>query len=430
MRPSIGSFTQYAEQLKRSRLVAAFSVALSGNALAQMIALAAVPLLSRLYGPDEFGVLASIAAIVGVLGPVCALTYERAIPLASSDGQAFLLACISFFVVIASTLIIATGSYLVSESVLSFQNYHFVFVGCFLLSLLQILHYWMIRKKQYRKLAANRVIQSGSTVSTQILAGSVALGATGLIAGYLAGFLAAVAFLGVQFLQVVRKMSRGVTVFRLATTLRRFWRFPLVQAPSTLITSGGWLLPPVLIAALYDVRTAGIFFMAERITIVPTVLVGQAASQVFYGESARMAPSALSTRSLKVQGILGAAGIAIACAVAVFAELLLVPTLGAVWSEAKWPIIWMGLTIPPMLSIYPVAQFNLVNRQDLHLWWATIRLLLTVGSLYIPFILGASGMTAILSFALGTILSYLLMMVFWHIGLKSAQTAETGGVSP
>ena len=59
-----------------------------GAALAQLIPLAAMPLISRLYTPADFGVLASILAAATILSPLATGRYELAIVLPPEDGTA------------------------------------------------------------------------------------------------------------------------------------------------------------------------------------------------------------------------------------------------------------------------------------------------------------------------------------------------------
>lgn len=410
--------------LKRSRLLAAFSVILTGNALGQLIAICAVPLLTRLYTPESFGIFASLATIIGILGPISGLTYERALPLAATQTEALILACtagmISFCVAVVFTPIIILGS----SIFLDVSNYAaWIAIGILSLCSLQILNSWTLRQKWYRRLALSRVAQNAVTVTLQLLGGVLALGTAGLIAGYVAGMLSATALFTIWAWRGARQSMRSITRLRAKATLRRFRRFPTLHAPATLVTNAGWLLPPLLLASMYDAQVAGIYFMAERITIAPTVLIGQAVGQAFYAESVDMKPDDLRRRSLIVQSALGGIGCLIAVAAIVFAEFLLIPVLGSEWGIARWAIIWMGLTIPPMLSIYPIAQFNLLERQDIHFCWASVRLALSIGTLGIPFMMGASGMVAILVFACGTVASYALMTMMWYHGIRHARRA-------
>lgn len=406
------------DRLRQSQLIAAFSTVFSGNALGQLIMIAAVPALSRLYSPEAFGIFASLATIIGIIAPVSGLSYERAIPLVSREREAANLALISLSLATIASLLLVPVAFIgapVLDELEPFAAY--IVGGVFCFASLSILQFWTLQRQKYLHLAVNRVIQSASMVGVQLLAGLLSAGAGGLIFGHVIGALIASLVLCVRLWHDALRSLRATTSRHIYLTLRRFRRFPALNAPATLITAAGWLIPPLVITAFYSAELAGIYFMAERLTIAPTVLIGQSAGQAFYRESAGLDAKALRMRSIKVQIALGALGVLIAIAATIFAKFLLVPVLGAAWLDAEWAIIWMGLTVPPMLSIYPVAHFNLIERQDLHLVWSIIRLLLTVTTLLVPLLFGIDGLAVIFSFACGTALSYFIMTAMWHVAL-------------
>ena len=61
------------------------AVLAGGTALGQGLAVLASPLLTRLYTPSGFGVLAAYTSIFSILLVVVALRYELAIPLPEDD---------------------------------------------------------------------------------------------------------------------------------------------------------------------------------------------------------------------------------------------------------------------------------------------------------------------------------------------------------
>ena len=48
----------------------------SGTTFAQLLAILAAPVLTRLYAPDAFGILALFSSITGILGVIACLRYE------------------------------------------------------------------------------------------------------------------------------------------------------------------------------------------------------------------------------------------------------------------------------------------------------------------------------------------------------------------
>jgi len=60
----------------------------SGAAFAQLLSMLATPILTRLYAPDAFGILAVFLSIIAVPGEIACLGYDRAIVLPEKDEEA------------------------------------------------------------------------------------------------------------------------------------------------------------------------------------------------------------------------------------------------------------------------------------------------------------------------------------------------------
>jgi len=59
-----------------------------GAGVARIIGVVSIPVLTRIYSPADYGVLAVFTALVGMLVPVLTLRYGAAIPLPRYDGMA------------------------------------------------------------------------------------------------------------------------------------------------------------------------------------------------------------------------------------------------------------------------------------------------------------------------------------------------------
>ncbi len=61
---------------------------ISGNIVAQSISIATMPLITRLYTPEQFGVFSVIMSIVAVLGPISTLRLNEVIILPDNNEEA------------------------------------------------------------------------------------------------------------------------------------------------------------------------------------------------------------------------------------------------------------------------------------------------------------------------------------------------------
>src|SRR5699024_10541627 len=60
----------------------------TGTAGAQLITVLVSPIITRLYGPEAFGIMGTFSAIANIIIPIAALTYPVAIVLPKKDNEA------------------------------------------------------------------------------------------------------------------------------------------------------------------------------------------------------------------------------------------------------------------------------------------------------------------------------------------------------
>src|SRR5690606_18601393 len=94
-------------RLRAGPFARAVATLAGATAVAQAISLAASPLLTRLYTPDDFGIASVFVSFLSLAVGVSALRYGLAIPLPEDDAVARGLLTISLSCVLATTLALA-----------------------------------------------------------------------------------------------------------------------------------------------------------------------------------------------------------------------------------------------------------------------------------------------------------------------------------
>ncbi len=261
-----------------------------GAALAQAIAFAASPVLSRLYDPAAFGVFAAVAGVAATLTVIACLSYEAAIPVPRGERLARNVAWLSLAILAATVLLTALATILFAPAMA-----RHVFDGRFapawlaaipvLLAALgfnQVASIAALRARRFDTISRVRVWQAGATASIQIAL--YPLGGLALILGQTAGQLAGVVHLWrAAFGQ---GSLEGVTTRNMARTMSRYRRFPMFEGPFSLLNSAGNYLPPLLLVAFFDAAAGGLFALAQRVLSAPIGLVSAASGQVFFSAAA------------------------------------------------------------------------------------------------------------------------------------------------
>src|SRR5512145_1826262 len=178
-----------------------------GTTFAQILTILAAPVLTRLYGPEDFGVWALYISITSIINVIACLRYEYSIMLPESDEEAVNLLGLSILAVLAVSGLTVPFVWHFKASIVNFLNAPlieeylwlitpFVFVNGIFLAL----NHWNSRTKLFKRLSFSRISSSVSTTATQIILGLVKRPPTsaGLIGGSLAGQSAATLVLGGQ----------------------------------------------------------------------------------------------------------------------------------------------------------------------------------------------------------------------------------------
>ena len=81
------SFKDYFLDVLRCEFVRNVAIVASGTVAAEAITMVYSPVLTRMYGPEAFGLLGVFVALLSIMTPIAALTYPIAIVLADKDAE-------------------------------------------------------------------------------------------------------------------------------------------------------------------------------------------------------------------------------------------------------------------------------------------------------------------------------------------------------
>ena len=91
----------------------------AANAVAQLLTFAAYPVLTRLYRPDQLGILSVVLFAMMILTPASTLRYEIALPLCRSNLEAGSVMTLCLATVAITTVLIAVALLVLPQSVLA-----------------------------------------------------------------------------------------------------------------------------------------------------------------------------------------------------------------------------------------------------------------------------------------------------------------------
>src|SRR5690554_1033782 len=383
--------------------------------------MAFAPVITRLYGPEAFGMLGTFMAILGVLTPIAALTYPIAIVLPKSDADAKSLAKLSAILAlviaaVTAIVLLGAGDWIAETlSLGAIAGFLLLIPFAMLFSAYQqILSQWLIRKKQFKITARVAVIQALTINSAKAGVGWFhPVGAALIVIATVGQAIhAALLWSGIRSRDTaypIQDESTG-TVRELAA---RHKDFPFYRAPEVALNALSQNLPIFMLAMFFGPAAAGFYTLGRTVMSVPVSLIGKAVGDVFYPRitEARNNKEGLFPLVLKATGALAAVGFIPFSVVIILGPRLFELAFGEEWRGAgeytQWIALWMYFMFmnSPSNKTIPVLEI-----QRFYLFFTIFTMLIRVAGLAIGYLVFASDLIAIAIFgASGAIVNIILI---------------------
>lgn len=379
---------------------------ISGSALAQIIAIAAIPLLARLYTPEDTAYFALMMGVGTVVAAFASLRLELAIPLpedALVSRQLFwvsIVATVAVMPISAVVVLVAAWAFSLGPLPLDPLDWILLSIFIFVLCLFQSVSQLAIRMRAYSMLGRLPVIQMAGTVFAQIGLGFAGLG-RGLFLGGVIGRCTGVVRVSKTCELHIDQIPSPTDMRRL---LREYWRFPVIFAPAAAVEVLGSNLSALMLPALYGFSAAGLFAMATRVSALPATILSQSAGQVFLGEFSRTNDLNEARRIfLRWSTILAGLGSAVALALWFLSPIVLPALLDDKWEGTDRLAQYTGLMAGAAMLGSPVQHVWTVRQRGLmQFFWCVLRLVTTAGILLVGERSDASLPSVALALALST----------------------------
>ena len=263
---------------------------MSGTIISRLIALAAIPFLSRLYTPSDFGVLAIFVMINITLSTLITGRYEASIVLPESDEEAVNLLGVCIGLATTSSILLSIVFFYYAETVAVFFGtpeltpwLYWAPVCIWASGTWTALRLWNSRQDDFKWISISSVGDIVALITTQISIGLLLRGMmTGLLLGPFAGRLAGTAMLIVRTLKSDWSLIRRSLSFRVAVDqAKRYIRFPLYDLPASLLSNLSREMPTGILSIFFVTQWVGFYSIGYRILAVPIQIVGGAIGQVY-----------------------------------------------------------------------------------------------------------------------------------------------------
>jgi O-antigen/teichoic acid export membrane protein len=379
------------ERLKNddSALKQVFLVA-GGSVIAQGFNMLVMPVLSRIYSPEDFGILAVFSSVMAITIPLSSLRYFLAVALPKAEKYSHSLVILSFFIqvtflILMSILILVFGNctlqYFGMQKLIPYKM--LLPVAVFGASLYSLLVQWAIRKKLFGVIARTKISQSLSGGIVKIVLGLMQCRPLGLLVGNVIGQAGGI-------LSVFKSLydKNGLpraTQQDIRRVAIKYRKFPMFDTPAAMINVTGDQIIPILVFTFYGGTIAGYFSVAQQLLTIPSVFIGTAIGQVFLQRaSVARYKGGLKELSLNTYELLLQLGVFPILLIAFFAPGIFSFVLGKQWLDAGYFARFLAPFVALSFAFSPISHlFNILARQGLSFALETLYFVVKIAAFFV-----------------------------------------------
>ncbi|MPL94980.1 hypothetical protein SDC9_41143 [bioreactor metagenome] len=261
-----------------------------GTIIAQIIGICLIPVITRIFGPELFGVAAVFTSITTLLLVISCMKYDQAIILPKDDADAGALCILCVIIVSVISAIVLLLFIFFGDVISSFLNSpllepYLILVPLFLFisGIYMMLGFWNTRKKRFGIQSVSMIVQTISGNGLKAGFGILELvNAGSLIIGQIIGTLASLFVLSIQVIRNdLHLFKNSFSLKSILSMAKKYKKFPLIETWSDLMQNLSLQLPVLMLTAFFSSTIVGYYSLGYTVLLIPLSLVGNSIAQVF-----------------------------------------------------------------------------------------------------------------------------------------------------
>lgn len=278
-------------KLKKSEFSRNVLTVFSANMIAQFLPLITAPILTRIYSPDDYGILGVVMSILAIITTVSTLGYLNCIVAAKDDLEANALAALCLKVLTGTIVVVIMGISIFHAVIVdvykiySAKNVLYLLpVSLFITGITSIYYNLATRYKYFGIISKNRVMTVISSSAISIAIGLWLKNYWGLVIGFFAGQLVNCVLVYIklnnkpQILSITQLLS-----FSTKKVAKQYIDFPKYMMPADFINMLSNQIPIFAISRFQakPEQAVGYYNMSNRMLGIPITLVSSSIGDVF-----------------------------------------------------------------------------------------------------------------------------------------------------
>ncbi len=259
----------------------------SSSVLAQGLSLVLAPVLSRLYTPEDFGLVALYLGILSILSVIATAKYEQAIMLPKKEGDAVNIFWLVLIITLGVAFITALAAIFFNRPIAILSGNPSIGPWLYFLPLSILFHgvfqsatFYANRTKRFGIIAQSTIVQYTFLNGARVLAGWVKASFNGLVAGQLVAQLVSTLFIIKKVFAPLSKLRREVSLEAIKSQARTYKGYPKYNMMLNLSNNISGSLPIFMFTWGFSAEIAGFYAFGYTFVFRPLSLFSQSALQV------------------------------------------------------------------------------------------------------------------------------------------------------
>lgn len=394
-----------------------------GTAAAQIVNFLVTPFITRIYGPEAYGLMGSFIAIVNVISPIAAMTFPIAIVLPRSEMIARGIGKISLLITMVFTIVSAIIIYLFHQQITVLFNLTeissfliLIPIVVFFSGTLQILEQWYIRTRRFDSLSKTTFLHALLINSSKIGIGwfrptaSILIILTALSNGIKTFLL--LLFTSKKDSIYLKGSLKNISYKKI---VHEYKDFPLFRAPEVLINALSASLPVLLLNSLFGASSAGFYSLGKSVLSLPSALISKSVGDVFYpriSETVNEGKDVTDTIK-KATFYLALVGLLPFGLIVIFGPWIFELVFGTEWIVAGEYARWIAFSSYFIFLNKPsVVTLPVISGQKMQLVFTILSLILRTGVLILSYYISTDDLITIIAYSItNAILNVMLIMM-------------------
>ena len=312
--------------------------------ITQILGFIVTPIISRIYTPNDFGLFAVYASIIGPIGVFSTMGYNSPIIITRSNSESnnLFFLCIVFSIIVAflSSFIVFFSDDIInlfkieSDSLILSKYFYIIPIALLFHGFYMSFRYLNLRHKRYKFIALGNIFRFVTNNGILLIAGFFNVASVlFLILGDLFGGILCLSVLCIIIIPLnINDFFKSISLNSLLAVAKRYSKFPIYITTNDFISRFLSQAPVYILSIYFSQAVIGFYALGLRLLTMPINLIGNSIGEVFFQNI-----SELKNEKVLLDFVfknLVIFGIPIFSLIAILGEDIFSFFLGSQWSEA------------------------------------------------------------------------------------------------